>query len=141
LPDGAGRPIDPVAAEPGALDEGAREVFVEAYTRVLIAAWSSELYVRRLHDDPVDAVAEHGLHIADGATLVVLHEIPPEHDVPNLDVAVTSWLEGVRTGRYLLYVPSTPQMKTGLLTDDDLASVIAGYQVNQCCCTPCCCCQ
>ena len=107
---------------------------------MLIAAWSSDLYVRRLRDDPVDAVAEHGLHISEGATLVVLDEIPPEHDAPNLDVAVTSWLEGMATGRYLLYVPSTPQMKTGSLTDDDLASVIAGYQVNQCCCTPCCCC-
>ena len=122
------------------MDDAARADFVEAYTRVLVAAWSSELYVLRLRDDPVDAVAEHGLHIADGATLVVLDEIPPEHDVPNLDVAVIGWEEGMATGRYLLYVPSTPQMKTGSLTDDDLASVIAGYQVNQCCCTPCCCC-
>ena len=122
------------------MDDAARADFVEAYTRVLIAAWSSELYVRRLRDDPVDAVAEHGLHIAEDATLVVLDEIPPEHDIPNLDVAVTGWEEGMATGQYLLYVPSTPQMKTGSLTDDDLASVIAGYQVNQCCCTPCCCC-
>jgi hypothetical protein len=122
------------------MDAAARAEFVESYTRVLVAAWSSELYVRRLRDDPVDAVAEHGLHIPEGATLVVLDEIPAEHDEPNLDVALRSWLEGMATGSYLLYVPSTPQMKTGSLTDDDLASVIAGYQVNQCCCTPCCCC-
>lgn len=123
------------------MDEGARAAFVDAYTRVLVAAWSSELYVRRLRTDPVDAVAEHGLEIPSGATLVVLDDIPPDHDEPSLDVAVTSWVQGMRTGNYVLYVPSTPQMKTGSLTDDDLACVIAGYQVNQCCCTPCCCCQ
>jgi hypothetical protein len=123
------------------VDEDERTAFVDAYTRILIAAWSSELYVRRLQDDPIDAVAEHGLDLPPGASLAVVDLIPADHDVPNLDVAVDSWAAGRESGRYILYVPSTPQMKTGSLTDDDLASVIAGYQVNQCCCTPCCCCQ
>jgi hypothetical protein len=123
------------------VDDEQRSLFVSAYTRILIAAWSSDLYVRRLQDDPIDAIAEHGLDLPAGCTVVVVDQIPPDHDVPNLDVAVESWQNGHDTGRYVLYVPSTPQIKTGSLSDDDLATVIAGYQVNQCCCTPCCCCQ
>ncbi len=114
--------------------------FVAAYTQILIAAWSSELFTRRLQDDPVDAIAEHGLEVPLGAQVSVVDDIAPDHGPANLDVAVDAWAEGRSTGKYVLYVPSTPQMQARWLTDDDLADVVAGYQVNQCCCTPCCCC-
>ena len=123
------------------MDEQSRHRFVGAYTQILIAAWSSELYAARLQSDPIDAIAEHGLEVPDGSAVVVLDHIAPDHEPPNLDVAVQTWASGAATGRYVLYVPSTPQMHSRWLTDDDLATVVAGYQVNQCCCTPCCCCS
>ena len=124
-----------------AMEDSRRAQFVAAYTQILIAAWSSELFTRRLQDDPVDAIAEHGLLVPPGAKVTVVGEISPDHGSPNLDVAVQGWADGDLTGQYVLFVPSTPQMHARWLSDDDLAGVVAGYQVNQCCCTPCCCCS
>lgn len=123
------------------MDEHDRTRFTDAYTQILLSAWSSESYHRLLHTDPVAAIGEFGLQVGPGAEIAVVTEIPADHGEPDLDVAILAWMAGRATGRYLLYVPSTPQLRSEALSDDDLAGVVAGFQVSQCCCTPCCCCS
>lgn len=122
------------------MDEQGRRSFVQAYTKILIEAWSSEQFAMRLQAEPMTAIAEFGIDVPDGVEVVVSDRISADHEPPDLDVAVRAWDDGVATGRVVLYVPSTPQMHTQSMTDDELATVVGGYQVNQCCCTPCCCC-
>jgi hypothetical protein len=122
------------------MDDQRRTEFVGAYTQILVTAWSSELFARRLQRDPVPALAEHGLTVPPGSEVVVLEGLSADAEDPSLDAAISTWEAGDSSGRYVLFVPSTPQMHAQGLSDDDLATVVAGYQINQCCCTPCCCC-
>ncbi len=115
-----------------------REAFVNAYTRVLITAWSSEDYARKLSDAPAEALREAGVEIPANAQVVLVRTVPDGSNEGNLDVQTELWERGLETGLYELHVPETPQLDTAELSEGDLAGVAAG-DVN-CCCCPCCCC-
>jgi len=117
-----------------ALSPQDRTAFVNAYTRVLITAWSSEEFAQRLDADPKATLRENGLDIPADAEVVLVRTIPEGHHEGSLDVQ-----RGLETNVYELHIPETPQVDTAELTEGDLDSIAAGLTVNSCCC-PCCCC-
>jgi len=115
-----------------------RAEFVNAYTRVLITAWSSAEFADRLVADPKAALRECGIELPASATIALVRQIPEGHHEGNLDVQVALWERGIETGSYELHVPETPQVDTAELSEGDLDSIAAGS--FYCCCCPCCCC-
>ena len=121
-----------------ALNPRERTEFVNAYTRVLITAWSSEEFSAKLDDNPRLALAEAGLELPANAQVTLVRNVPEtEHD-SNLDVQVALWERGLESGIFEFHVPATPQIEMAELSEGDLDSIAAG-DVN-CCCCPCCCC-
>jgi len=121
-----------------ALSPQDRTAFVNAYTRVLITAWSSEEFAQRLDADPKATLRENGLDIPADAEVVLVRTIPEGHHEGSLDVQIALWERGLETNVYELHIPETPQVDTAELTEGDLDSIAAGLTVNSCCC-PCCC--
>jgi hypothetical protein len=115
-----------------------RAEFVNAYTRVLITAWSDERFSAKLGQDPVNALRECGIELPAGATLDLVRTVPDGQDEGSLDVQIEAWEHGRATGHYSLHVPYTPQLDTVELTEGDLDSIAAGMYAC-CCCCPCCC--
>jgi hypothetical protein len=115
-----------------------RAEFVNAYTRVLITAWSSGEYADRLVSNPKAALRECGIEVPADATVEVVRLIPDGHHEGSLDVQIGLWDRGNETGSYELHVPETPQVDTAELSEGDLDSIAAGDVY--CCCCPCCCC-
>jgi hypothetical protein len=123
-----------------ALNPQERAEFVNTYTRVLITAWSSEDFSRRLAQDPKAALAEVGLNIPADAAVDIVRTVTEGSPEASLDSQVQLWETGLATGRFVLYVPETPQIDMAELSEGDLDAVAAGLSVSCCSCTPCCCC-
>lgn len=123
-----------------AMDPQERAEFVDAYTRLLITAWSSEEFASRLDADPAAALRESGIELPAGATVEVIRTIPAGEHEGSLDVQVDEWERGVQSGHYVLHVPETPQVNTAELSEGDLDSIAAGDGYYCCCCCPCCSC-
>ena len=118
-----------------ALNPQERAEFVNAFTRLLITAWSSEEFSARLVGDPRSALAEVGLEVPANAEIVLDRSITGQRE-GNMDGQVALWEEGLATGRFELHVPETPQIDTAELSESDLDAVAAG---SSCCCCPCTC--
>jgi hypothetical protein len=123
-----------------AMNPQERAEFVNAYTRSLITAWSSEDFSRRLVQDPKATLAEVGLNIPGSAEVNLVREIPEEHGEANIDFQVQLWETGLATGHYELHIPETPQIDMAELSEGDLDAVAAGLTISCCSCTPCCSC-
>jgi hypothetical protein len=119
-----------------ALSPQARAEFVNAYTRVLVTAWSSEEYARTLESTPREALAESGLVLPADADIVIVRTIPEGTRDGGLDLQVELYEQGLTTNRFELHVPETPHIETTELSDGDLDGVAAGII---CCCCPCSC--
>src|SRR5262245_45165152 len=119
-----------------ALGPQARAEFVNAYTRVLVTAWSSEEYVRKLESTPREALAESGLVLPADADIVLVRTIPEGTRDGGLDLQVELYEQGLATNRFELHIPETPRIETTELSDGDLDGVAAGII---CCCCPCSC--
>ncbi len=74
-----------------ALDPRKRAEFVNAYTRALITAWSSDAYAARLSTDARGALAEAGLQIPADAEIVIQRSVPSGQHEGNLEVQVELW--------------------------------------------------
>ena len=122
-----------------AMDPQERAEFVDAYTRVLITAWSSEEFSSRLGSDPVAALRECGIELPADATIELIRTIPEGEHEGSLDTQIEAWNEGTATGHYVLHIPDTPQVNTAELSEGDLDSIAAGGYYC-CCCCPCCSC-
>lgn len=115
-----------------------RAEFVNAYTRVLITAWSSTDYSHRLETNPNAALRECGLELPADSTVNLVRSIPEGHHEGSLDIQIELWESGKASGTYELHVPETPQVDTDELSESDLDSIAAGD--FYCCCCPCCSC-
>jgi hypothetical protein len=118
------------------VDPRAKARFIDSYTNVLNQAWSSDEFVRRLDAEPQAVLAENGLATVVGGAVTI--ERSRDGD-PDLDAQISLWEQGHATGRYVLYVPHTPQICTTELTEADLDDVSGGANDACCCCNPCCC--
>jgi len=121
------------------MDPRERAEFINAYTRALITAWSSEEYAAKLTSDARTALAEVGLEVPANAEIVVVRTVPGGHHEANLDVQVELWEAGLASNRFEFHIPDTPQVDMSELSEGDLADITAGLTIN-CCCCPCCCC-
>jgi hypothetical protein len=130
----------PKEENPMSLNPQERAEFVNAYTRALITAWSSEDFSRRLVQDPKATLAEIGLNIPADAQVELVRAIPAEAGEANIDTQVTLWESGLSSGHYELHIPETPQIDMAELSEGDLDAVAAGLSVSCCSCTPCCSC-
>jgi hypothetical protein len=119
-----------------ALSPQARAEFVNAYTRVLVTAWSSEEYAHRLDATPHEALAEAGLTLPADADIVIVRTIPEGTRDGGLDLQVELYEQGLSSNRFELHVPDSPHIDTTELSDGDLDGVAAGII---CCCCPCSC--
>jgi hypothetical protein len=113
-----------------------RSKFVSGFSKVLTQSWADESYRKRLHDDPVAVLREAGVTVPDGVTVNIKTEISGDGD---LEGQIKLWEAGLKSGSADLYVPSTPQLADGELSDSQLEAVAGG---GDCCCTctPTCCC-
>lgn len=121
------------------LSEQDRADFVGGYTRAVINAWSNDEFAATLDSNPKEALAEVGIAIPDGATVHVDRRDPsPEQEnETNIEQQVKLYEDGQASGNYVFLIPSTPQVETEELSEEDLVGVSGG---SSCCCCPCCCC-
>jgi hypothetical protein len=117
-----------------------RTEFVNAYTRALITAWSSEDFSQRLAQDPKAALTEVGLNIPASAEVELIRTISADAGEGDIDTQVALWESALSTGHYELYIPETPQIDMAELSEGDLDAVAAGADISCCTCTPCCSC-
>jgi hypothetical protein len=118
-----------------------RTEFVNAYTRALITAWSSEDFSHRLAQDPKTALTEVGLNIPAGAQVDLIRTIPAETGGDaSIDTQVALWEAALSSGHYELHIPETPQVEMAELSEGDLDAVAAGIDISCRSCTPCCSC-
>jgi hypothetical protein len=116
-----------------------REEFVTNYAKLLTSAWTDESFANRLTSDPQAVLSESGLPVSSTATVDIIRETSGEGD---LDEQVRLWEQGESTGHYKLYVPKTPQIEEGELSDAELEGVAGAGDTSVtvcCCCSPCCC--
>lgn len=122
-----------------ALSPQARAEFVNAYTRVLVTAWSNEEFAHKLDTNPSEALAEAGLNLPANAEIVLVRTVPENTEEGSLDLQVNLYEQGLSSGRFELHIPETPQIDTSELSEGDLEGIAAGTTIN-CCCCPCSCC-
>ena len=122
-----------------ALSEQDRADFVGGYTRAVINAWSNDEFAASLDSDPKAALAQVGIAIPEGSTVTVDRRNPtPEQESDcDIDQQVKLYEDGQASGSYVFLIPSTPQLETEELSEEDLVGVAGG---DSCCCCPCCCC-
>jgi hypothetical protein len=116
-----------------------REEFVANYAKLLTNAWSDESFANRLTSDPNAVLAESGLPVSSTATVDIVRQTSGEGD---LDEQVRLWEQGESSGHYTLYVPATPQIEEGELSEAELEGVAGAGDTSVticCCCSPCCC--
>src|SRR5947209_5499037 len=80
-----------------ALDPQQRAEFVNAYTRALITAWSSEEFAGRLDRDPASALREAGVQLPANAQVVLVRTIPEGTREPSLDKQIALYEQGQAT--------------------------------------------
>ena len=116
-----------------------REEFVTNYAKLLTHAWTDESFANRLTSDPKAVLSEAGLPVSSTATIDIVRGTTGEGD---LDEQVKLWEAGESSGHYTLYVPQTPQIDEGELSEAELEGVAGAGDVSVslcCCCCPCCC--
>jgi hypothetical protein len=124
-----------------------RTEFVNAYTRVLVTAWSSEEFTAKLTGNTREALAESGIGLPADAKIVLVRTVPEGHHDSNIDVQVDLYERGLATGTFEFHIPDTPQIDMAELSEGELDSIAAGASPEaaasidiNCCCCPCCCC-
>lgn len=117
-----------------------RAEFVDAYTRLLIEAWSSEDFAELVEDSPREALSSCGLLVPDDCEVTIVRgggasDTPAE---TRLDSQVEDYIAGCQAGHVVLHVPAIPQIESESLDLAELDAISAGG--ISCCCCPCCCC-
>lgn len=121
------------------LSEQERADFVGGYTRAVINAWSNDEFAATLDSNPKEALAEVGIAIPGDATVHVDRSdpTPEQENESNIEQQVKLYEDGQASGNFVFLIPSTPQVETEELSEEDLVGVSGG---DSCCCCPCCCC-
>jgi hypothetical protein len=96
--------------------------FVNAYTSLLIAAWTDEAVAEQLAADPTAYAIQRGLPVAEGAVVQV--DDSPHDGLFTLEEVMTSW--NATPGVHILHVPATPVIDLDELDEADLEAISAG---------------
>lgn len=112
-----------------------RQKFVESYANMVARTWADESYLELILADPAGTFAAAGLPVAEGAVFRIIQcKVTGQGSIGE---QVDAWLEGIRTGRYDVFVPIRPDDIE--IPGGGAPGACAGGDIN-CCCTPCCCC-
>lgn len=114
------------------------EEFTEAYTKLLVGAWSDDSFAARLKSNPREVAAEMGLEIPPDVDVDV---VEPEGDAKQaLAEYHRDFEENIAAGSSVdIIIPAAPMVDLQDLNTEDLADVAGGAAC--CCCCPCCCCS
>jgi hypothetical protein len=120
--------------------EISNEKFLHAYGSLLVMSWGNPALKKRLKADPAKVLKEFGLD-SEGAE-VVLEAPGPPNPQATPESAVKLWNDGKKAGRIRFIYPEEPpqDLKTAVLSDQDLEAIAGGWSIGSCCCTPCCSC-
>ena len=96
--------------------------FIDSYTSVLIASWTSDEEKARLLADPAGYAAAKGLPVEPGA--VVRIDDTPHDGLFTQQEVLTAW--SGTPGEHVLLVPATPVVDLDELDEADLEAIAAG---------------
>lgn len=113
-----------------------RSKFVAGYSKVLTQSWSDEGFRKKLVSDPAGTLKGAGVSVPGNVSVTVITDVKGDG---TLEDQIKMWEAGMKSGKVNLYVPTTPQMADGELSDSQLEAVAGGGDCC-CCCTPCCTC-
>jgi hypothetical protein len=111
-----------------------RSKFVEGYSKVLTQAWADDAFRSRLQANPRDVLQQEGISVPSNVKVNLIEQVQQEG---SLEDQIRIWAEGLEKGEVDLYVPATPQLADGELSETQLEAVAGGGDCC-CCCTPCC---
>ena len=116
------------------------EKFLHAYGSILVMSWGNPALKKRFKADPAKVLKEFGLD-AEGAQVVLEPPGPPGPQATP-ESAVKLWNDGKKAGKIRFIYPEEPpqDLKTAVLSDQDLEAIAGGWSIGSCCCSPCCCC-
>ena len=120
--------------------EVSNEKFLHAYGNLLVMSWGNPALKKRLKAEPARVLKEFGLD-PEGAEVTIEAPGAPSPQA-TADSAVKLWNEGKKAGKIRFFYPEEPpqDLKTAVLSDQDLEAIAGGWSVSSCCCTPCCSC-
>ncbi|MGW2255555.1 hypothetical protein ACWCXH_36115 [Kitasatospora sp. NPDC001660] len=105
-----------------------RTAFASGYSAAVAAVWSDPGQERLLAEDPRVLLAEHGIRVPTGTTVVVDRDRPAAPDV--LDAQIRSWEEAAVSGRLTLFVPRPGRFEERDLSEEELDALVAGVGVQ-----------
>ncbi|MBP0448686.1 MULTISPECIES: hypothetical protein [unclassified Kitasatospora] len=105
-----------------------RTAFASGYSAAVAAVWSDPGQERLLAQDPRVLLAEHGIRVPAGTTVVVDRDRPSAPEV--LDAQIRSWEEAAVSGRLTLFVPRPDRFEARDLSEEELDSLVAGVGVQ-----------
>jgi len=116
-----------------------RQELIKNYANLVARTWVDETFLDLLLASPAETLARAGMPTAPGAQIRIIQ--CKLTGMGKIEDQVNSWIEGMRTGLYDIWMPIKPD-------DVDLAPGGGGVDacaggdgdVSCCCCTPCCCC-
>lgn len=105
-------------------NEQDKQEFVDAYTRVLVNAWSSDEFSALLQSDPRTALSDAGLEVPEGVEVKVIRgaggseaDLAPQE---RLSKQYERWAAAEETGEVIVFVPATPRVDMKDLELSDL---------------------
>ncbi|CAN5259375.1 hypothetical protein BH10PSE4_BH10PSE4_03420 [soil metagenome] len=105
------------------------QAFVHAYSKLLVEAWTDPSFKSLLEANPTAVAKNVGLNPGSGTVT-----LEAGSGSPDVTKQIDAWNQGASTGKYILYVPSEPQL--GVQSSGDTV----GDTSYCCCCCPCCTC-
>ena len=116
------------------------EKFLHAYGSLLVMSWGNPALKKRFKADPSKVLSEFGLDPEGAQVVLEAPGAPSPQATP--ESAVKLWNDGKKAGKIRFIYPEEPpqDLKTAVLSDQDLEAIAGGWSIGSCCCTPCCSC-
>lgn len=120
------------------MSQNARETFINNYRALTVKTWVDEALAERFKSDPRAVLAESGIELPADAKVSV-QDGPTADTTEGASSALVEqadhYEEGLKTGSFVFYLASAPNIQVEDLDAAELEGMAAGA-----CCSCCCCC-